>query len=124
MQIRRSRSAFELRIDVLEAIQQLGDDAIASRIALLTNTSQRALRSHLAFLQIKDLITVADHTVENRGVLKRRSISNVFRMTPKGNLLLSRIIPLREELSSDKLGIRRHMFRKNQDQDLASLIGV
>ncbi len=124
MQIRRSRSAFELRIDVLEAIQQLGDDAIASRIALLTNTSQRALRSHLAFLQIKDLITVADHTVENRGVLKRRSISNVFRMTPKGNLLLSRIIPLREELASDKLGIRRHMFRKNQDQDLASLIGV
>jgi predicted transcriptional regulator len=126
MQIRERSTAFELRIEVLDAIRQLGHNAILSRIATLTNTSQRTLRSHLAFLQVKDLITVADHTVEDRGVLKRRSISNVFRITPKGNEILSQVLPVRDELTSDKKKILRRVFGREFERngDVDSLLSV
>ena len=102
MKIRQKRSVFETRVDVLDAVKILGDDAICSRIASVANISQSTLLSHLSFLQVKDLVTVADHTVEDRDKLQRRSKSSVFRITPEGRRILSAIIPVRDHLTSDK----------------------
>lgn len=100
--MRQRRSVFETRVDVLEAVRHLGDDAISSKIASMASVTQRTLQAHLAFLQVKDLVTVADHTVEDRRNLQRRSMSNVFRITPEGRRVLSILIPIRDDLTSDK----------------------
>jgi predicted transcriptional regulator len=96
------RSVFETRIDVLEAVRSLGDEAISSRIASSAKINQRTLQVHLAFLQVKDLVTVADHTVEERHKLRKRSKSSVFRITPEGRRILATVLPIREHLTSDK----------------------
>lgn len=100
--MRQRRSVFETRVDVLEAVRNLGDEAISSKIASRASVTQRTLQAHLAFLQVKDLVTVADHTVEDRHNLQRRSMSNVFRITPEGRRVLSILLPIRDDLTSDK----------------------
>ncbi|MHB8567287.1 MAG: hypothetical protein ACYC7D_13285 [Nitrososphaerales archaeon] len=102
MVIKQRRSVFETRLDVLDAVRVLGEEAISARIALQASVSQRTLQTHLAFLQLKDLVTVADHTVEDRNALPKRGMSSVFRVTPQGKRLLSIIVPIREDLMSDK----------------------
>jgi len=96
------RSVFETRLDILDAVYILGDEAICSRIASQASVSQRTLQAHLAFLQLKDLVTVADHTVEDRHNLPKRGMSSVFRVTPEGRKLLSILLPIRDDLTSDK----------------------
>lgn len=100
--IRQRRSVFETRVDILEAVRYLGDEAISSKIASRASVTGRTLQTHLAFLQVKDLVTVADHTVEDRHNLQRRSMSNVYRITPEGRRVLSIILPMRDDFTSDK----------------------
>ena len=102
MAIKQKRSVFESRLDVLNAISNLGEEAISSRIAASASLSQRTLQSHLAFLQVKDLVTIADYTVEDRGTLRKRGKSSVFRVTPEGRRILATILPVRDNLTSDK----------------------
>ncbi|HZW57325.1 MAG TPA: hypothetical protein VFF30_13635 [Nitrososphaerales archaeon] len=102
MAIRQKRSVFESRLDVLNAINNLGEEAISSRIAASASLSQRTLQSHLAFLQVKDLVTIADYTVEDRNSLRKRGKSSIFRVTPEGRRILATLLPIRDNLTSDK----------------------
>ncbi len=59
---------------------------------------------HLAFLQVKDFVTVSDFTVKNRESPKRRATSGTpYLLTPSGKSLLMKLTKLMEEITSDKL---------------------
>jgi len=98
-------SAFRSRFLVLRAIERIPQgNASLSRISREANLSPVVVKQHLAFLQVKDYVTVSDFTVENRESLKRRATSGTpYLLTPSGKSLLSKIAKIMEEITSDKL---------------------
>ena len=98
-------SAFRSRFLVLRAIERIPQgNASLSRISREANLSPVVVKQHLAFLQVKDYVTVSDFTVENRESLKRRATSGTpYLLTPSGKSLLSKITKIMEEITSDKL---------------------
>ena len=96
--------AFRTRYLVLNAVNSITKgEATVSRISRETKLNAMTVKQHLAFLQVKDYLTVADFTVEDRESLRRRTGSwTPFVLTPKGRGLLTKLNPLVRELTSDK----------------------
>lgn len=82
-------SAFRSRFLVLRAIDRIPQgDASLSHISTEANLSPVVVKQHLAFLQVKDYVTVSDFTVENRESLKRRATSGTpYLLTLSGKSL-------------------------------------
>lgn len=79
-------------------------DGNLSNISRETRLSKAIVKQHLSFLQIKDYVTVSDFTVEDRNLLKPRGSSGTpYLLTPKGKSLMSRLTPMIDDLTADKI---------------------